>query len=85
MLIIKTKTERTVIMSSLHEVKINTRDRLLRAWENSMQLVREFKVCEKEIEDDENASKMFGKFAEEEGIHASEFKAMLLDYEIRKK
>ena len=38
-------------MSSIHEVKINTRDRLLRAWENSMQLVREFKVCEKEIED----------------------------------
>lgn len=68
-------------MNSLHEVKITTRDRLLRAWENSMQLVREFKVCEKEIEDNEQASKMFGKFAEEEGVHASKFKAMLLDLE----
>ncbi|MEE1002502.1 MAG: rubrerythrin [Acutalibacteraceae bacterium] len=66
-------------MSSIHEVKINTRDRLLRAWENSMQLVREFKVCEKEIEDNEQASQMFGKFAEEEGVHASKFKDMLLD------
>ena len=66
-------------MSSIHEVKINTRDRLLRAWENSMQLVREFKVCEKEIEDNEQASQMFGKLAEEEGVHASKFKDMLLD------
>ena len=66
-------------MSSIHEVKINTRDRLLRAWENSMQLVREFKVCEKEIKDNEQASQMFGKFAEDEGEHASKFKDMLLD------
>lgn len=72
-------------MSSLHEVKINTRDRLLRAWENSMQLVREFKVCEKEIEDNEQASKMFGEFAEDEGVHASRFKEMLLDYEANHK
>ena len=72
-------------MSNLHEVKINTRDRLLRAWENSMHLVREFKVCEEQIEDCPDACKMFRKFAEEEGVHASEFKAMLLDYEIKNK
>lgn len=67
-------------MDSIHEVKINTRDRLLRAWENSMQLVREFKVCEKEIED-EAISSLFSKFAEEEGLHASEFKEAIIKYE----
>ena len=72
-------------MSSIHEVKINTRDRLLRAWENSMQLVREFKVCEKEIKDDKEASDIFGKFAEEEGVHAAKFKDILLDYETGQK
>lgn len=72
-------------MSNIHEVKINTRDRLLRAWENSMQLVREFKVCEKKIKDDKSASEIFGKFAEEEGIHASKFKDILLDYETGQK
>lgn len=67
-------------MSQLHEVKITTRDRLLRAWEDSMHLVREFKDCEKEI-DDEEVRKMFSEFAEDEGIHASKFKEKLLKYE----
>ena len=70
-------------MHNLHEVKINTRDRLLRAWEDSMHLVREFKDCEKLVDDCEEARKMFSKFAEDEGIHAAEFKALLLDYEMK--
>lgn len=67
-------------MDSIHEVKINTRDRLLRAWENSMQLVREFKVCEQEI-DDNDISAIFAKFAEDEGIHASKFKDKIIELE----
>ena len=72
-------------MHNLHEVKINTRDRLLRAWEDSMHLVREFKDCEKLVDDSEEAREMFSKFADEEGVHAAEFKAMLLDYELKNK
>ncbi len=72
-------------MQNLHEVKIGTRDRLLRAWENSMQLVKEFKTCESLIDDCDDAKRMFSKFAEDEGKHAAEFKAVLLDYELRHK
>ena len=72
-------------MQNLHQIEINTRDRLLRGWENSMQLVKEFKTCESLIDDCDDAKRIFSKFAEDEGRHAAEFKAVLLDYELRHK
>lgn len=67
----------------MHEdkgIKITTYDRLLRAWENSMELTRDFEMYSKRIEDDEEAVKVFKEFAEDEGLHASKFHAMLLNY-----
>lgn len=71
----------------MHEnngIKITTYDRLLRAWENSMELTRDFEMYSTKIEDDEEAVKVFKKFAEDEGLHAAQFRSMLLEYSKKK-
>lgn len=62
-----------------NEIQYSTYDRLLRAWENSMELVRDFEMYSKKIEEDEIKS-VFKKFAEEEGIHASMLRDLLSKY-----
>jgi len=62
-----------------NEVEITTYDRLLRAWENSMELVRDYEMYSKRIEDQE-AKKVFKEFAEDEGMHATTLRGMLLNY-----
>lgn len=64
-------------MPNEHEIKITTRDRILRAWENSMELVRDFETYAKEIKDDAAAAEVFASFAVDEGVHASKFREML--------
>ena len=59
------------------EISITTHDRLMRAWENSMELTRDFEVYSKEIDDD-NIKKLFSDFAVEEGIHASKLREILI-------
>lgn len=68
----------TTIMNE-NEVEITTYDRLLRAWENSMELVRDYEMYSKRIEE-ENVKDVFKEFAEDEGMHASKLRKMLLDY-----
>ncbi len=63
-----------------HEVEITTHDRLFRAWENSMELVRDFQDYSKEIKDDKQVAKLFGEFAEDEAVHASRFRELLIRY-----
>ncbi len=62
-----------------NEIEITTYDRLLRAWENSMELVRDYEMYSKRIED-EQVKKVFKEFAEDEGMHASKLRGILLDY-----
>ena len=64
-----------------HEVIITTRDRLLRGWQNSMELVRDFETYSKEIKDDKEAIALFKEFAEDEGLHAARFREMLHQYQ----
>ena len=64
-------------MEEQNDVKITSYDRLLRAWENSMELTRDFEVYSKRVDDDELKA-VFKKFAEEEGFHASKFRELLL-------
>lgn len=64
-----------------NEVNITTRDKLMRAWQDSMMLVRDFEIHAQEIHDDKNASQVFSRFAEEEGIHAAKFRELLLEYQ----
>ncbi len=65
-----------------NEIEITTYDRLLRAWENSMELVRDYEMYSKRIED-EKVKEVFKQFAETEGMHASKLRELLLEYKKR--
>lgn len=62
-----------------NEVEFTTYDRLLRAWENSMEMVRDFEIYSKRIEDDK-VKDVFKRFAEDEGMHATQLRELLLEY-----
>ena len=53
----------------------------MRAWENSMELTRDFEVYAKEIGDNGDAAQMFREFAEDEGHHAARLREMLHQYQ----
>lgn len=68
-------------MHENNEIKITTYDRLLRAWESSMELTRDFEMYSKRIdEDNEEVKQVFKQFAEDEGHHASKLHSLLLEY-----
>jgi rubrerythrin len=66
-----------IVLEEHGDIRITSYDRLLRAWENSMELTRDFEVYSKEV-DDEELKEVFKKFAEEEGLHASKFRELLV-------
>lgn len=68
-------------MQEKHELKVTTRDRLLRGWENSTELVRDFQCYAKEIKDDNGISNLFARMAEDEAVHAAELLKHLHNYE----
>lgn len=55
---------------------VTIHDRLMRAWENSMELTRDFEMYSKRIPDSE-ISDMFSEFAEDEAMHASKLRSLL--------
>lgn len=63
-----------------HDIELTTYDRLLRAWENSKELVRDYEMYSKRI-DDKNISGVFKQFAEDEGLHASKLRDIILTYD----
>ena len=71
-------------MNCQHEgekpVQITTRDKVMRAWENSMELTRDFELYSKQINDDPEVSKVFAEFAEDECAHAARFREILHKY-----
>ena len=62
-----------------NEVEITTYDRILRAWENSKEMVRDFEMHSKRVEDDK-VKQLFKEFAEDEGMHATRLREMLMEY-----
>lgn len=62
------------------QIEPTTHERLMRAWENSMELVRDFEMYSKRIENDEIKG-LFKRFAEDEGKHASELRTLLERYD----
>ena len=68
-------------MHNPNEVNITTRDKIMRAWQDSMMLVRDFENYAHEISDDKTASQVFASFAEDEGVHAAKFRELLLEYQ----
>lgn len=74
------KKEDTVMHQNT-AVNITTRDKLLRAWQQSTELTRDFEVYSREIRDNDSAAMMFSTFAEEEAKHAAKLLGMLRFYE----
>ncbi len=65
-----------------HNITITTRDRLMRAWQDSMELTRDFEIFSKETDgEDERISVMFSNFARDEGLHAAKLLGMLEEFE----
>ena len=62
-------------------IHISTRDRVLRAWQNSMELTRDFEMYSKEIHDDRDVARLFAEFAEDECVHAARFREILHKYQ----
>lgn len=65
-------------MENPNAIKITTHDKLLRAWLNSTELVRDYETYSKEISDDNEAREVFREFAESEAHQAARFRDMLL-------
>ncbi len=62
------------------QIKITTYDRLLRSWENSMEMVRDFQNYADITDDNEKAKQAFYDFAETSAQNASKFRDLLLEY-----
>lgn len=62
-------------------MEISEYDCIMRAWQNSQELVRDFEMYSKRIENEE-LKNIFKKFAEEEGVHATKFRELLNDYKL---
>ena len=59
----------------------STRDRVLHAWLNTTELVRDFENYAKQITDCGEVSSMFGEFAEQQAIQAQKLLEILRKYE----
>ncbi|MBQ3141662.1 MAG: rubrerythrin, partial [Clostridia bacterium] len=59
------------------DLKITTRDRLLRAWQNSTEPVRDFENYARETSDHPEAASLFAQYAVEEGRHAENLLRLL--------
>jgi hypothetical protein len=70
--------DKRIGLADLPEIEYTTYDRILRAWENSMELVRDFEMYSKRIEDDE-IKQVFKRFAEDEGMHAHKLRELIID------
>ncbi|WP_312353586.1 rubrerythrin [Aminipila sp.] len=64
-----------------YKIKVDTRDRLLRAWEISQELGKDFEQYSKQTQDDERVSQLFAKFAEDEELHAAKLCQILHEYQ----
>lgn len=60
---------------------MTNRDRVLRAWENSTELVRDYQAYADEVEDNKELSELFAKYAKEEALHASTLLEFLRGFE----
>ena len=58
---------------------MTTRDCLQRAWINTMELVRDFEMYSKKI-DDQRVSSIFKELAEEQGLHAHELRELFNEF-----
>lgn len=61
---------------------ITDRDHVLRAWQNTTELVRDYQAYAREMEhDDGTLTQLFAQLAEEEAVHAEKLLQILRGYE----
>ena len=69
-------------MDSKNGFTITNRDHVLRAWQNSTELVRDYQAYAHEIEeDDKELAKLFFEFGDDEAVHAAKLLDLLRGYE----
>ena len=68
-------------MDNNNAFTITNRDIVLRAWENSTELVRDFENYSRHTKNNKEVSSLFAKFAEDEAVHASKLLGILNEYE----
>lgn len=68
-------------MDNKNGFTITDRDRVLRAWENSTELVRDYQAYAHVSGEDKKLSKLFSEYAEDEALHASKLLELLHSYE----
>lgn len=68
-------------MNETHGIQITPRDRVLRAWENAAEAVRDYQNYAREMEDDGELARLFARYAEEEAFRASELLQLLHEFE----
>lgn len=69
-------------MDRKNGVTITNRDHVLRAWQNSTELVRDYQAYAHELEEEDKAlATLFSEFAEEVAAHATKLLDRLRGYE----
>ncbi len=68
-------------MPDRNNLNITTRDRVLRAWENSTELVRDFQTYANDTEHNKKLAQMFNEYAKDEAVHASQLLKLLHEIE----
>lgn len=69
-------------MDSKNGFTITDRDHVLRAWQNTTELVRDYQAYAREMEaGDENLARLFAGFAEDEAAHATKLLDLLRRYD----
>lgn len=69
-------------MNTKNGFTITHRDHVLRAWQNSTELIRDYQAYAREIESEDKAlAKLFYEFADHEAAHAAKLLELLRGYE----
>ncbi len=84
MTINKNKLSEEIGMDNKNGFVINDRDRILRAWQNSTELVRDYQNYANEMQkSNRELAVLFAEYAEDEAIHASRLLELLQGFESR--
>lgn len=84
MTIKKNKLPEEIGMDNKNGFVINDRDRILRAWQNSTELVRDYQNYANEMQkSNRELAVLFAEYAEDEAIHASRLLELLQGFESR--
>ena len=68
-------------MNPEDKIEFTHRDRVMRAWQNSMEMVRDYQLYAKEMDDHPQVAKTFHEFAETEAQHAACLRDILRSFQ----